>query len=150
MCARAAPSVQKCKQTHYEFHHTQLKLFRNRLQECLNFCAYQDSSFRKHVHLGIQTLFYISSDIKVPKSCCWKWWYMYNHAEINTILLNSPSSWSFWRNWDFEGSKNMPAPTALRIVQLWWGANTCSYALEAGSFREFPLCTDRATTEKSP
>jgi hypothetical protein len=33
----------------------------------------------------------------------------------------------------------MPAPTALRIVQLWCRANTWSYALDAGPFNVFPL-----------
>ena len=71
-----------------------------------------------------------------------------NHAEINTILLNSPSSWSFWGNWKFENSKNMLAPTTFWII--WWDANTCSYALDVGSFKEFPLRIDRATMENSP
>ena len=56
-----------------------------------------------------------------------------------------------WRNWDFEGSKNMHAPSALRIIQLWWGANTCSYALYAGSFIEIPFSRlFVATTKNSP
>ena len=65
----------------------------------------------------------------------------------NTTLLNSPSSWSWWRNWDFGGNKNMHAPIAW-IIQLWWGANNWSYALDVGSFREFLMCIGCATTEK--
>lgn len=52
---------------------------------------------------------------------------------------HSPSSLSLFISCCRVGRAYIPADTAFLMAHPWYGANTCWYAFDAGSFKEFPL-----------
>lgn len=55
---------------------------------------------------------------------------------------HSPSSLSLFISCCRVGRAYIPADTAFLMAHPWYGANTCWYAFDAGSFKEFPLPKD--------